>query len=160
MSRKTIREYKEPVPLVREFDLRKGKVIIVEYTPLRNIELLTLYMRPQTMDSLRVALLNSGDPELKLISEKIESQSMLLGSKDTQCIPEGIYCHSMGEDNYTCPYWSIAEDMPHQIDGYCKFLERGDWQIDPGHSLLWDQCKVCGINVGDKHDKTTTPKNS
>jgi hypothetical protein len=31
------------------------------------------------------------------------------------------------------------------MDGYCKYLERGDWELEAGHSLLWDQCKACGI---------------
>jgi len=84
--------------------------------------------------------------------------------KDTSCIPEGCYCH---DDNMEpCPYWSIDEGLPEQYNGYCAFLDKNDMQIARERemknmktgeivrgdkmpfpvSLLWDQCKECGIN--------------
>jgi len=62
--------------------------------------------------------------------------------KDKSVIPEGIYCHGV---NGVCPYWSSREDKPEQENGYCSFLEMGDWNDEP-LTLLWDQVKECGIN--------------
>ena len=64
-------------------------------------------------------------------------------------IPEGPYCYG---PNGVCPFWSRWEDQyPHQSNGYCSLLERGDWMDSEngGTSLLWDQCKECGINDTD-----------
>ena len=79
--------------------------------------------------------------------------------KDTSKIPNGIYCYTWfnsNDDNgyfahrNTCPYWSMKSDQPEQENGYCSYLERGDWEAD--HlSLLWDQCKECGINMDDEN---------
>ena len=77
--------------------------------------------------------------------------------KDEKLIPPGSYCYiildiiSKGA-NYPpvlktlrCPYLSINKDHPEQENGYCAFLEQGDW--DDGHGgLLWDGVKECGIN--------------
>jgi hypothetical protein len=54
-------------------------------------------------------------------------------------IPIGIYCY---DENGVCPYWSLKGYR----NGYCKFLDIEDDQID-GLGLLWDQCKECGINM-------------
>ena len=44
----------------------------------------------------------------------------------------------------------MKSDQPEQENGYCSYLERGDWEAD--HlSLLWDQCKECGINMDDEN---------
>jgi len=70
-----------------------------------------------------------------------------------------------------CPYWGIRRDLPNQANGYCRYLKvtDADQNNDPesefictvketgekrvvkapdipfGTSLLWDQCKECGI---------------
>jgi len=62
---------------------------------------------------------------------------------DESKIPEGIYCY---DENGLCPYWSKALDKPHQENGFCAFLNIGDWQEEAGFALLWDQVKLCGIN--------------
>lgn len=148
MSKRTLKDYYPPVPVVREFEMRKS-MELVEYTPLRMIDKVVLYIDKEKVPSFMLALANSTYPILKQVHDEIEGQSMCLDSKDTECIPNGMYCHSSKkDDHYTCPYWAIAEDMPYQMDGYCKFLERGDWQLGP-HSLLWDKCKVCGVNMED-----------
>jgi len=99
--------------------------------------------------------------------------------KDTSVIPKGHYCYtpkmkdgkivrtkSGGMKINICPYWSIRRDKPEQENGYCSFLEQGDWNINDeailtdmktgekvnardvpfGIGLLWDQCKECGEN--------------
>jgi hypothetical protein len=77
-------------------------------------------------------------------------------AKDTRVIPYGPYCYRLTSDNDTdeapriprsavCPYWSFREDKPRQENGYCGFMESGDWESE-GMSLLWDQVKECGIN--------------
>ena len=62
--------------------------------------------------------------------------------KDTCLIPYGSYCKN-------CPYWSLDKSKPYQRNGYCNFLERGDWEIGENSwdSLLWDKVKECNINV-------------
>lgn len=56
-------------------------------------------------------------------------------------IPKGIYCY---DNKGICPYWSRKNDKPEQENGFCSFLNKGDWELTVG--LLWDQCKECGIN--------------
>jgi len=85
--------------------------------------------------------------------------------KDASAIPSGPYCHgkSLGD---VCPYWKLLPDRPEQYNGWCDFLGKGDIElggekelenVDTGEkakgsefgfpvSLLWDQCKECGIN--------------
>jgi hypothetical protein len=55
-------------------------------------------------------------------------------------IPEGVYCY-YGLAN--CPYWDRAENKSKQVNGFCWFLGKGDW--DEGIGELWDQVKCCGI---------------
>jgi len=63
-------------------------------------------------------------------------------------IPLGPYCY---DENGVCPYWSLNEDHPYQLNGYCSYLESGDWEAE-GLSLLWDQCKECGVNNDEESD--------
>lgn len=77
--------------------------------------------------------------------------------KDESLIPSGMYCH--GHIVYTkkgtqgiCPYWDYDDEKPRQENGYCHFLGWGDWapiagngNTGPAFTLLWDQCKECGI---------------
>lgn len=59
-----------------------------------------------------------------------------------QHIPKGCYCY---DQKGICPYWSKREDKPDQENGFCSYLNRGDWDVEV-LSLLWDQVKECGIN--------------
>lgn len=92
--------------------------------------------------------------------------------KDLALIPEGDYCyrltgetvlreHVRGEDGRllkvtpypvperkVCPYWGVDKRRPAQENGYCRFLGKGDWELGP-ISLLWDQVKECGVNLGE-----------
>ena len=73
-------------------------------------------------------------------------------------IPDGCYCyywhndgkHFMSEDKtgYLCPFWDRNHDKENWEDGYCHYLNLGDWMED-NFSLLWDMCKECGINDED-----------
>jgi len=79
-------------------------------------------------------------------------------------IPKGCYCYShlRFADNTTdgiprmesdtCPYWDIDEEKPPQMNGYCWFMEKGDWD-DGGGGLLWDQCKEYGVDAEDELDR-------
>jgi hypothetical protein len=92
--------------------------------------------------------------------------------KDISIIPNGPYCYGVSRKD-TCPYWSIKDDLPHQYNGYCSYLEQSDVDITLSMkpltnlcngekvkavdlpfpvSLLWDQCKECGINDEDEDD--------
>ncbi len=79
-------------------------------------------------------------------------------TKDKSLIPEGMYCHAscmpdVDGYRYVCPYWDYDDEKPHQENGYCHFLEWGDWDpptagngnTGPAFTLLWDKCKECGI---------------
>jgi len=84
-------------------------------------------------------------------------------SKDISVIPRGMYCYEQVDyitgatiaDNpiRMCPYWSFRIDKPRQMNGYCSYLESGDWEGEgAGLSLLWDMCKECGVNEGEEED--------
>jgi len=64
-------------------------------------------------------------------------------------IPLGVYCY---DENGRCPFWDIDMDAPPQQNGYCHLLGSGDNE-DEGLGLLWDQCKICGLNDDWKEDK-------
>lgn len=69
--------------------------------------------------------------------------------KPTNVIPEGFHCYSrIDGEQHKCPYWDKNEAEEEQRNGYCHYLGEGDWDVE-GLSLLWDQCKECGENVGD-----------
>ena len=55
-------------------------------------------------------------------------------------IPEGQYCY---DNSGLCPFWKHDTTKPEQENGYCRYLQMGDWD-DDYLSLLWDQCKECG----------------
>jgi len=85
-------------------------------------------------------------------------------------IPKGMYCY---DENGNCPWLEHRSDLPEQENGYCKYLDKSDYEINrevydctmttyeggvekkiefqtgpdnPGFfSLLWDACKQCGI---------------
>lgn len=68
--------------------------------------------------------------------------------KNKDLIPNGIYCYSYNKRlgfSQTCPYWYIMIDKPEQENGYCAYMEEGDWE-NKVLSLIWDQCKECGEN--------------
>ena len=88
--------------------------------------------------------------------------------KDESVIPKGPYCYTYDKNGTycLCPYWKSIEDRPEQYDGWCDFLGYGDLEhekemvlkdMKTGEetrgdelpfpvSLLFDQCKECGIN--------------
>lgn len=74
-------------------------------------------------------------------------------SKDKTLVPPRTpYCYlTIKTDNsghskvLHCPYWEIRPDKPEQDNGYCHYLEKGDWEED-GIPLLWDSVKSCGEN--------------
>jgi hypothetical protein len=84
-------------------------------------------------------------------------------------IPKGYFCDE-------CPFHFIDKSKPIQENGYCSYLKKGDWDFNlehaeddvevttrhkdgtytsciekyknlPSTSLLWDDCKECGINI-------------
>lgn len=88
--------------------------------------------------------------------------------RDESQIPYGYYCYTRFKNGkrVLCPYWSLKEELPEQYNGYCSFLEKSDIDLAKEQvminsktgkkakgidlsfptSLLWDQCKECGIN--------------
>jgi hypothetical protein len=61
---------------------------------------------------------------------------------DESVIPKGIYCH---DEQNICPYWSSRKDEYGDLIGCCKYLDTDD-EKEEGLSLLFEQCKMCGIN--------------
>jgi hypothetical protein len=61
-------------------------------------------------------------------------------------IPKGIYCY---DEDGICPHWTLNPFHPEQMNGFCSYLMKGDWQ-ENGTMLLWDQCKECGVNDGEE----------
>ena len=37
-------------------------------------------------------------------------------------IPRGYYCEG-------CPFWYIDSSKPERMNGYCSYLEKGDWDF-------------------------------
>lgn len=92
--------------------------------------------------------------------------------KGKKLIPKGLYCY---DGRGTCPFWSIVEYKPEMFNGYCSYLRKGDWDLnkeaeiwdaktnkiikrkgeksETPWSLLWDQCKECGINMEDDDEE-------
>ena len=91
---------------------------------------------------------------------------------DETVIPAGYYCYA----KTVCPYWYRVPGKGETECGYCSFLSKGDWELNPVYnktnrivqsantdhvgktvseifgddfpsSLLFDQCKECGINI-------------
>lgn len=64
---------------------------------------------------------------------------------------ETPYCYksiSTGEGKpkfVYCPFWDKIQQFPHQGNGYCHFMMKGD---DSSGGLLWDQIKECGVDEG------------
>lgn len=78
-------------------------------------------------------------------------------------IPKGYYCYTYVDEQGTqkfkkCKYWSKHPEHGSQNDGYCSYLELGDWMENDANAwenkdgditymgLLWDQVKACDIN--------------
>lgn len=69
-------------------------------------------------------------------------------------IPFGEYCYEIKDIDLKtliakiriCPFWSKDENKPEQENGYCSYLDQGDWE---GFGLLWDQVKECSINLSE-----------
>lgn len=101
--------------------------------------------------------------------------------KDTSIIPDGMYCYTRKNGKrYICPYWSSIPERQYQENGYCSYLEKGDYELnredkykliypenhpDKGRemtaeeigmpfSILWYMCKMCGINDDDSVTST------
>lgn len=71
-------------------------------------------------------------------------------------IPFGEYCYEILDVDLkgsvpriktrNCPFWSKNITKPEQENGYCSYLDQGDWE---GFGLLWDQVKECSINLSE-----------
>ena len=80
---------------------------------------------------------------MKLIKPDVSIEDAL--KKPEKWIPDGCYCHG-------CIFWERIPDREPMEDGWCLYLNKGDlefYEEDNWLSLLWDQCKECGINDED-----------
>ena len=57
-----------------------------------------------------------------------------------------VYCYTRHKDKSItpCKWWSLRRNKPTQDNGFCLYLNSGDWEYSYT-SLLWDMCKECGI---------------
>ena len=81
--------------------------------------------------------------------------------KDISLIPNGSYCYEQKDGKKCiCPYFELRNDKPSQNNGYCHYIERGDWQVSSNSwdSLLWDQVKECGIKTDSNEVKRLRSK--
>ncbi len=78
-----------------------------------------------------------------------------MSTKNINSIPKGMYCYKHTKELKSgelriigvCSYWEIRQDKPYQENGYCSFLEEGDWETDGPLRLLWDMVKECKTNM-------------
>lgn len=63
-------------------------------------------------------------------------------------IPEGPYCYGRDSEGKRgdCPHWQGTEKGAR-----CNLLEINSLQYDP-FNLVWDRCKICGVNDHDEVD--------
>jgi len=65
-------------------------------------------------------------------------------------IPKGSYCYTIKSVDYragviktkVCPFWGRDDIHDPQDNGFCTLTGLKDWEDG---TLLWDQCKECGI---------------
>ena len=79
------------------------------------------------------------DEPTKKLTKDPEQMRWMRENQGASVIPSGIYCY----DKVPCPYWDKAENEEKQVNGFCWFIMKGDW--DEGVGELWDQCKCCGM---------------
>jgi len=87
-------------------------------------------------------------------------------SKPEDLIPDGYYCYTIKSIDKTtgkmktkiCPYWSIRVGKPNQENGYCAYLDWGDWDMESSFTLLWDQVKECGVKFDDGPGRYQLPE--
>jgi len=81
---------------------------------------------------------------MKTVEERFEQLAFDARLIKEDKIPKGIYCY---DENGQCPYWQKLENA-NEPEAYCHYLEMSDGDIENRRlsSLLWDQCKECGVN--------------
>jgi len=80
------------------------------------------------------------------LSKNKLKMELLKNECGTGVIPDGIYCY----DDRVCPYLDYDDSREDQDNGYCWYMNKGDWDI--GLGLLWDSCKECGVKTDWKED--------
>jgi len=83
------------------------------------------------------------------ITGRISRNIMISEKTVRRLVPKGCYCY---DENGVCTFWWCMSEFGEQAQGYCSLLERGDFMQSEngGTSLLWDQCKECGLNDDDE----------
>jgi len=105
-------------------------------------------------------LVRAGLYELWWKLERLLWQTLVV--KSSSLIPHGPYCYRYLDDLIpsknkpiilttkiwwqACPYLRNKLNAPEQSYGYCIYLDAGDFDDTMHVSLLWDQCKECGVN--------------
>lgn len=88
------------------------------------------------------------------LKDELETCDVCIGKNHattaTQSIPANdLYCQG-------CPYFTTSKIATlffgSQCNGYCYYLDRGDFSFAHPTELLWDGCKECGINTEIDYD--------
>lgn len=57
------------------------------------------------------------------------------------------YCYSRKNGKIKpCKWWTINPNKESQLNGYCKYIKKGDW-YENVTMLLFDQCKECNLKM-------------
>ena len=90
----------------------------------------------------------------ELAALKVETEVSLIPVNSSYCY-ESITQSEVEPTSFPitnlCPYWRLASDKPDQLNGYCLYLRKGDWE-DDGTFVLFDQVKECGVNLSAEYD--------
>jgi len=75
--------------------------------------------------------------------------------KDKSVIPKGMYCYTVFDtgDVRVCPYWKTDKRHHKHENGYCAYLEKGDWDLNKEPSIPW-------IVYDGKRENFNPPKSS
>lgn len=76
-----------------------------------------------------------------------------------ESIPDGRYCYRFTGPRQMepCPFHAEIRALPATMNGYCAFLDRGDWQAN-APSFLWDAVKICSVNLDQALDELDDPE--
>jgi len=70
-------------------------------------------------------------------------------------IPLGTKCYfthsvsSYSQETHYCPYWSLVLKKPQEQNGFCHYLNQGDWEYG---TMIWDGNKECNVNIGEENN--------
>ena len=118
-----------------------------------NVQELLELIEDKKIDELWTAYKDSEIPNklVRVVLEFFYKEAIALDSLCQSAIPPGPYCYfgsrAPGDKSYRrCPFWQKEIEPNGDEYGVCLYLAERDC------ALLWDQCKICGINDDPEED--------